>query len=38
MPLYSVGGGTTVSGIHVPGYVPKPLENMSVQENSPCNP
>jgi predicted permease len=33
MSLYSVGTGTTTSGINVPGYVPKPLENMSVQEN-----
>src|SRR5437899_2922792 len=34
LALYSVGTGTGISGIYVPGYVPKPRENTSVQENS----
>src|SRR5439155_2874963 len=33
MSLYSVGTVTNIGGIYVPGYVPKPLENMSVHEN-----
>jgi predicted permease len=34
MALYGVGAGVTTSRIYVPGYVPKPRENTSVQENS----